>query len=61
MNPGPEKLFNRCLLNARAVRNETTLFIDFVMDGKFHLVAVTETYLNPSDTESTISGITPPG
>ena len=58
MNPGPEKLLNCCLLNARSLRNKTTSFIDFVQDGNYDLVAVTKTWLNP-DTASMISDITP--
>ena len=60
LNPGPaSRSLNGCLLNIRSIRNKSASFLEFVKDN--NLIAVTETWLRPEDTESFISSITPPG
>ena len=49
-----------CSVNARSLRNKTTIFQDFVHDNKFDIVAVTETWLTSSD-DAVVSDLTPPG
>ena len=49
------------LLNVRSIRNKSASFLEFVKDNNADLIAVTETWLRPEDTESLISSITPPG
>ena len=49
-----------CTINARSLRNKSTIFQDFVTDNKFDIVAVTETWLTPSD-DAVIADLTPPG
>ena len=47
-------------MNARSLRNKSTIFQDFVHDNKFDIVAVTETWLTSSD-DAVVSDLTPPG
>ena len=47
-------------LNVRSIRNKSASFLEFVKDNNADLIAVTETWLRPEDTESFISSITPP-
>ena len=62
LNPGPGSRFlNGCLLNVRSFRKKSASFLEFVKDNNADLIAVTETWLRPEDTESLISSITPPG
>ena len=62
LNPGPgSRSLNDCLLNFRSIRNKSASFLEFVKDNNADLIAVTETWLRPEDTESFISSITPPG
>ena len=62
LNPGPgSRSLNGCLLNVRSIRNKSASFLEFVKDNNADLIAVTETWLRPEDTESFISSITPPG
>ena len=62
LNPGPgSRSLNGCLLNVRSIRNKSASFLEFVKDNNADLIAVTETWLRPEDTESLISSITPPG
>ena len=49
-----------CIVNARSLRNKSTIFQDFVTDNKFDIVAVTETWLTHSD-DAVIADLTPPG
>ena len=61
LNPGPgSRSLSGCLLNVRSIRNKSASFLEFVKDNA-DLIAVTETWLRPEDTESFISSITPPG
>ena len=61
LNPGPgSRSLNGCLLNVRSIRNKSASFLEFVKDNNADLIAVTETWLRPEDTESFISSITPP-
>ena len=62
LNPGPgSRSPNGCLLNVRSIRNKLASFLEFVKDNNADLIAVTETWLKPEDTEGSISSITPPG
>ena len=62
LNPGPgSRSLTGCLLNVRSIRNKSASFLEFVKDNNADLIAVTETWLRPEDTESFISSITPPG
>ena len=62
LNPGPaSRYLNGCLLNIRSIRNKSASFLEFVKDNNTDLIAVTETWLRPEDTEGFISSITPPG
>ena len=62
LNPGPvSRYLNGCLLNIRSIRNKSASFLEFVKDNNADLIAVTETWLRPEDTEGFISSITPPG
>ncbi|XP_072016855.1 uncharacterized protein [Amphiura filiformis] len=49
-----------CCINTRSVGSKITEFVDFVIEGNYHLVAITETWIKPEDT-SVIGNITPPG
>ena len=61
LNPGPgSRSLNGCLLNVRSIRNKSASFLEFVKDNNADLIAVTETWLRPEDTESFITRITPP-
>ena len=44
-----------------SIRNISASFLEFVKDNNADLIAVTETWLRPEDTEGFISSITPPG
>ena len=62
LNPGPgSRSLNGCLFNVRSIKNKSASFLEFVKDNNADLIAVTETWLRPEDTESFISSITPPG
>ena len=62
LNPGPvSRSLNGFLLNIRSIKNKSASFLEFVKDNNADLIAVTETWLRPEDTEGSISSITPPG
>ena len=62
LNLGPaSRSLNGCFLNIRPIRNKSASFLEFVKDNNADLIAVTETWLRPEDTEGFISSITPPG
>ena len=62
LNPGPaSRSLNGFFLNIRSIRNKSASFLEFVKDNNGDLIAVTETWLRPEDTEGFISSITPPG
>ena len=62
LNPGPaSRSLNGCFLNIRSIRNKSASFLEFIKDNNADLIAVTETWLRPEDTEGFISSITPPG
>ena len=50
-----------CLLNIRSIRNKSASFLELVKENNGDLIAVTETWLKPQDTESFILSITHPG
>ena len=53
LNPGPgSRSLSGCLLNVRSIRNKSASFLEFVKDNNADLIAVTETWLRPEDTES---------
>ena len=37
------------MLNTQSIRNKATEFVDLVMDNKYDIVAITETWLKPGD------------
>ena len=62
LNSGPgSRSLNGCLFNIRSIRNKLASCLEFCKDKNANLIAVTETWLRPEDTESFISSITPPG
>ena len=62
LNPSPAtRSLTGCLLNIRSIRNKSASFLEFIKVINADLIAVTETWLRPEDTESFISSITPPG
>ena len=53
---------NLGLVNARSIRNKTDLLIDHLIDGDTDLLAITETWLSPGETDAkTIKDATPDG
>ena len=53
-------LINFCALNARSVVSKVDGFIDFVLSNNLDIVAITETWIKPTD-NITITAITPNG
>ena len=53
-------LINFCSLNARSVANKVDSFIDFVLSNNLDIVAITETWIKPTD-NITINSVTPNG
>ena len=52
LNPGPaSRSLNGCLRSIRSIRNKSASFLEFVKDNNADLIAVTETWLRPEDTE----------
>ena len=49
-----------CVLNMRSIRNKSTEFVDLVLENKYDIVAITETWLKPGD-DVIIGNITPAG
>ena len=47
-------------LNARSLKNKSSIFVDYVCDVRPELVAVTETWFNDKDTAARID-CSPPG
>ena len=53
---------NLGLVNARSIRNKTDLLIDNVIDAEIDLLAITETWLSPGESDiKTIKDVTPAG
>ena len=53
---------NLGLVNARSKRNKTDLLIDNVIDAEIDLLAITETWLSPGESDTkTIKDVTPAG
>ena len=51
---------NLGLVNARSIRNKTDLLIDHLIDADTDLLAITETWLSPGETDAkTIKDVTP--
>ena len=63
LNPGPDSVsqFNFGFLNARSVRNKGAQLADLVNDHKLDLLAITEAWIKPDDTEALLADITPTG
>ena len=62
LNPGPaSRSLSGCHINNRFIRNKSASFLEFVKDNNADIIAVTETWRRPEDTESLVSSITPPG
>ena len=58
----PCKAIEFCLLNARSIKNKATVLNDFVVENKIDVMAFTETWLLPGETDgAVISDITPTG
>ncbi|XP_071504088.1 uncharacterized protein [Diadema antillarum] len=49
-----------CLINARSLRNKSSEFLDFVVDNKFDVVSVCETWLSTDD-DAVIAELSPRG
>ena len=45
-----QTLMKCCVLNAQSLRNKSVDFVDYVLDCKPDVVAVTETWFTPIDT-----------
>ena len=58
-----ESGFHLCLnwVNYARVRNKSVALADFINSNKSDIIAVTETWLRPDDTDSFIASVTPPG
>ena len=55
-------ILNLGLVNARSIRNKTDLLIDHVIDADIDLLAITETWLSPEESEDkTIKDVTTDG
>ena len=62
INPGPNtSLLTGSLINIRSIRDKSVALADFINSKKSDIIAVTETWLRPDDTDSFIAGVTPPG
>ena len=62
INPGPNtSLLTGSLINIRSIRNKSVALADFINSNKSDIIAVTETWLQPDDTDSFIASVTPPG
>ena len=42
-----QKNLSFCMINARSLRNKTSVFADFVMDNNFDIVGICESWLHP--------------
>ena len=62
INPGPNtSLLTGSLINIRSIRNKSVALAEFINSNKSDIIAVTETWLRPDDTDSFIGSVTPPG
>ena len=62
INPGPNtSLLTGSLIKIRSIRNKSVALADFINSNKSDIIAVTETWLRPDDTDSFIASVTPPG
>ena len=62
INPGPDtSLLIGSLIIIRLIRNKSVAFADFINSNKSDVIAVTETWLRPDDTDSFIADVTPLG
>ena len=62
INPGPNtNLLTGSLINIRSIRNKSVALTDFINSNKSDIIAVTETWLRPDDTDRFIASVTPPG
>ena len=50
----PCKAIEVCLLNARSIKNKTTVLNDFVIESKIDVMAFTETWLLPGDVDQAV-------
>ena len=56
INPGPTtSLLTGSLINIRSIRNKSVALADFINSNKSDIIAVTETWLRPDDTDSFIA------
>ena len=61
INPGPNTSLTGSLINIRSIRNKSVALADFINSHKSDIIAVTETWLQPDDTDSFKASVTPPG
>ena len=62
INPGPNTgLLTGSLINIRSIRNKSLALADFINSNKSDIIAVTETWLRPDDTDTLIGSVTPLG
>ena len=57
----PYRLVDFCLLNTRSIRNKTSIIKDFLLESKFDILALTETWLQGDSDNYFIRDITPTG
>ena len=56
-----KSLVHFCLLNARSINNKALVIKDYVVENDIDILAVTETWLKPSDDDHTIEELCPNG
>ena len=63
LNPGPVVTHNIRLAttNVRSIREKTASLTDLIISKTIYILAVTETWLRPPDTDACIADISPPG
>ena len=63
LNPGPVVRHNIRLAttNIRSIREKTASITDLIISKTIDILAVTETWLRPHDTDACIADISPPG
>ena len=60
INPGPNtSLLTGSLINIKSIRNKSVALADFINSNKSDIIAITETWLRPDDTDSFIASVTP--
>ena len=58
LNPGP---VNLGFVNSRSIRNKGFLIVDTIVSNNLDILALVETHIQLSDTDSLLKSVTPPG